>query len=53
VSRRIGPSQPVISIILGFGSSLVPVAIALLVVREFENAVHAGKIEVDEVVRIE
>jgi uncharacterized membrane protein (DUF4010 family) len=53
VSRRIGPSQPVISIILGFGSSLIPVAIALFVVRKFENAVHAGRIEVDEVVRIE
>jgi hypothetical protein len=33
VSRRIGPSRPVISIILGFGSSLVPVAIALFVVN--------------------
>jgi len=49
VSHRIGPNQPFISIILGFRSSLVPVAIALFVVRKFENAVHARRIEVNEV----
>jgi hypothetical protein len=49
VSRWISPSQPILSFILGFASSLVPMAIGLFMVWEFENAVNAGIIEVDKV----
>jgi hypothetical protein len=49
VFHRISPSQPFISIILSFWSSLVLVAIALFVVCEFKNTVYTRRIKANKV----